>query len=252
MATIWLKQTENCRYEVRTAGNSVRLYSNGVFHSQWNAKKPVAGHLWDLLFFPICFYSDWSRLKSALVLGVGGGAVINLFQRFCSLQNIVAVDMDDHHFYVAEKFFGINQGESKVQCVCREAKAYAGQDTQQYQYVLEDLFIDENGTANAVRAIKADVQWLSILATRLVDDGILVMNFESVRQMRASLSAAAVKQAGFVSVAELSLPRYENAIAVLSKAELKREIFFRNMAMLESAGKFSFDKNEYHLRIRKL
>ncbi|VUD47867.1 Polyamine aminopropyltransferase [Thalassocella blandensis] len=262
MATIWFKQTEHCRYEVRTAGNSIRLYSNGVFHSQWNPKKPIAGHLWDLLFFPMCFHEDWAAVNNALILGVGGGAVINLLQKYCALEKIVAVDLDEQHFYVAEKFFKINEGVSNVLCVLRDAKNYVlmddataqglKQDAPRFQFILEDLFLNEAGTSNAVRAIKADVQWLQSLANRLSEDGILVMNFESARQLRAALSAKTLGEVGFVSVAELSLPRYENAIAVLSKAPLIKSVFQAQLANLEHAAKFSFQKNEYVLRFRKL
>ncbi len=40
MAVLWQKKTAGQHYEVRTAGNSRRLYKNGVCHSQFNPAIP--------------------------------------------------------------------------------------------------------------------------------------------------------------------------------------------------------------------
>ena len=37
MANLWQQTIDGNHYEVRTAGASVRLYRNGVNHSQWHA-----------------------------------------------------------------------------------------------------------------------------------------------------------------------------------------------------------------------
>ena len=55
MAIVWSKVVGDSQYEVRTAGQSIRLYKDGVFHSQWNARRPLAGGVWDLLFIPALF-----------------------------------------------------------------------------------------------------------------------------------------------------------------------------------------------------
>ena len=42
MAILWQQTIDGNHYEVRTAGGSVRLYRNGVNHSQWNPKRPLS------------------------------------------------------------------------------------------------------------------------------------------------------------------------------------------------------------------
>jgi len=105
MAIIWQKTINNCCYEVRRAGSSVRLYNNGIFHSQWNSQRPFAGDLWGLLFLPALLHCASPTLKEALVLGVGGGAVINLLNLYLDVALITGVDLDKQHLILAKKYF---------------------------------------------------------------------------------------------------------------------------------------------------
>ncbi len=75
MAIVWSKKVAETRYEVRSAGSPLRLYTDGVFHSQYNPEQLLTGHVWDLLMLPAFFYPK-NTIKRVLVLGVGGGAVV--------------------------------------------------------------------------------------------------------------------------------------------------------------------------------
>ena len=66
MAVIWSKTTKDTHFEVRRAGRSVRLYSNGVFHSQYNPANPISGTVWDLLLLP-AFFRPTGTIRRALV-----------------------------------------------------------------------------------------------------------------------------------------------------------------------------------------
>ena len=81
MSILWQKTAGQDRYEVRSAGRSLRLYRNGVLHTQYNPSRPIGGNLWDLLLDPAFFRSP-EAIRRVLVLGVGGGAVIRLLNRF--------------------------------------------------------------------------------------------------------------------------------------------------------------------------
>ncbi|MFC6979877.1 hypothetical protein ACFQH7_14350 [Microbulbifer taiwanensis] len=95
---------------MRSHGASVRLYSNGVFHSQWNPRDPLKGSLWELLLLP-AFFLPGRQVRSVLLLGVGGGALIRLLQQFVGPEKIVGVDLDATHLRIARKYFGV-QGRS--------------------------------------------------------------------------------------------------------------------------------------------
>ena len=89
---MWSKQTADNLYEVRSAGQSIRLYTNDVFHSQFNPRRTVDGSLWDLLSLPVLLLPPEPALK-VLVLGVGGGAVIRQLAVLLEHPDIVGVDL---------------------------------------------------------------------------------------------------------------------------------------------------------------
>ena len=55
MAILWQKKIKNTQYEVRSAGQTRRLYTDGVFHSQFNPNRAITGGVWDLLMLPTFF-----------------------------------------------------------------------------------------------------------------------------------------------------------------------------------------------------
>ena len=81
MSIVWEQVQGGTRYQVRRAGGSLRLYTNGVLHSQYNAARPLTGSVWDLLTVP-AFLLAPGAVQRVLVLGIGGGAVIQQLRRF--------------------------------------------------------------------------------------------------------------------------------------------------------------------------
>ncbi|QKQ25565.1 hypothetical protein [Candidatus Reidiella endopervernicosa] len=59
MALLWYRKEGESRYEVRSAGATRRLYTNGVFHSQYNPNRPISGSVWGLLMLPALYYPPW-------------------------------------------------------------------------------------------------------------------------------------------------------------------------------------------------
>ena len=171
MAVIWKKDINGIRYEVRTAGNTRRLYTNGVVHSQFNPLHPVTGSVWDLLLLPAFFYHQ-DVVKRVLVLGVGGGAVIRQLLHFLAPERIVGVDLDPVHLYVAKRFFGVNR--EKVQLIESDAaewmQRYRGTA---FDLIIDDVFRDSEG--EPFRAIGVTPQWVDALLKHLSADGAVVL-----------------------------------------------------------------------------
>ena len=71
MGLLWNYRQADTDYSVRHHGGSIRLYSNGVFHSQWNEARPFAGGIWDCLSLP-ALYREPAFTQRVLILGVGG------------------------------------------------------------------------------------------------------------------------------------------------------------------------------------
>lgn len=229
MAVVWEKIVRGKHYEVRTAGHSVRLYTDGVFHSQWNRQRPLAGHLWDLLFLPVFFHLSPDKIKDVLVLGVGGGTVINVFRHFFSACKVVGVDLDVTHLSIAKKYF-LEDFEN----ICLkniDAVKFVREDNSKYDVIVEDLFLGSSkDKRDAVRPVQVDEQWLKTMTLRLKTKGLLVINFESISQLKKSLSRSRLHACGFQALYALSSPRYENAIAACIKVDVSKQQFSSQLA----------------------
>ncbi|MCW8127966.1 methyltransferase domain-containing protein [Microbulbifer halophilus] len=220
MALIWQKRVGDNRYQVRSHGASVRLFSNGVFHSQWNPRDPLKGSLWELLLLP-AFFLPPGQIRSVLLLGVGGGALIRLLQRYVSPQRIVGVDLDPVHLDVARRFFGVRDAE----LVCADARDYvaaelSGKKPGSFDLVIDDLFGHTDGEAE--RAVAADPEWARSLSRLLRDRGLLVSNFGSRRELLASGWRRPAIRADFPRSWTADLPTYENCVLATSRQPLFR------------------------------
>lgn len=214
MAILWHKQDGATRYEVRSAGNSRRLYTNGVFHSQYNPSSPVTGNVWDLLMLPAFFHPR--QVKRVLVLGVGGGAVIRQLNHFLKPELIVGVELNPVHLEVADEFFGVSA--ENVELHQGDALVWVRQHRdKKFDLIIDDIFSDEDGDPQ--RAVAADAPWMRQLLKRLTPDGTLVVNFGSQSELKECgwFSDAAV-QRNFPAAYGLTTPLYENAIGAFLRS----------------------------------
>lgn len=209
MTVIWTKTVNDRRFEVRRAGRSVRLYTNGVFHSQYNPANPITATVWSLLVLP-AFFRPPGTIERALVLGVGGGAVIRLLDQCVRPKKIIGIELDPIHLYVARRFFGVTVNRALL--VEADAVAwlhrYRGP---KFDLIVDDLFGEKEG--EPVRTVETNRRWLEMLSQNLVDDGVLVMNFVSTQTLRESARTLhETMPSRFGSAFRLSLPGYENAV----------------------------------------
>ena len=248
MAIVWHKTINNTRYEVRRAGHSIRLYTDGVFHSQYNPRRPITGSIWDLLLLPVFFYPPHS-ISRILVLGVGGGAVLRQLDYFLAPKFILGVELNAVHIDIARRFFGLAQGEPHKNAKISIQKADAVQWLKKYKgakfdMIIDDLFGEENG--EPVRAIDADSNWFKLLTKHLSPEGLLVMNFVSRGQARqSSFFTDQSIQKRFKSAFLFSSSQYENAITAFMKIESSRRIFHSH---LESHPELDTRKKTCRLR----
>jgi spermidine synthase len=226
VALIWYRQEGETRYEVRSAGRTRRLYTNGVFHSQYNPGNPVTGSVWDLLLLPAFFAPE--RVRRVLVLGVGGGAVIRQLNHFLSPDLIVGVELNPVHLEVAREHFHV-EAENVV---LHQADAllwlrqYRGE---KFDLIIDDLFSDNDGDPQ--RVVPADGRWMKQLLKRLSPQGTLVINFGSPEELRtcAWFGDPAVR-GKFPSAFRLTTPLYENAIGAFLRTPVETASLRYNLA----------------------
>jgi spermidine synthase len=246
MSIVWQHcEGESC-YQVRRAGGSLRLYTNGVLHSQYNAQRPLTGSVWDLLLLPAFFYAP-GAIRRVLVLGVGGGAVIRQLRHFVQPRQIIGVDLSGIHLTIAERFFGVTGPD--VQLVRADAarwlRDYAGEP---FDMIIDDLFADTDG--EPVRAVAAHRQWASLLLDHLAADGVVVSNFPGRADLRYSAwlqdrRVRAVLRAAF----ELGNARNHNAVGVfLRRPATTRQLRRRLVAHPELDPRRKRSPLQYRIR----
>ncbi|MGD8566825.1 MAG: hypothetical protein PVJ39_01880 [Gammaproteobacteria bacterium] len=226
MSIVWQRRVGGTRYEVRMAGRTRRLYTNGVFHSQFNPDNPVSGSIWDLLMIPAFFYPR-GKIKRILVLGVGGGAVMQQFQHFLQPEHITGVELNPYHLYVARRFFYVKQ--KNVDLHYADAVQWIKEyDGEKYDLIVDDLFGEQDG--EPVRAVEADAKWFRKLNKLLKRDGLLITNFVSSRQLRACAYFTDDKiHKQFKACFQFTAPNYENAIGAFLKKESNQRTLRQNL-----------------------
>ncbi len=171
MAVLWTYNDGTNHYEVRSAGASIRLYRNGVNHSQWNRGRPLAGSVWDLLTLP-ALHRPPGELSDGLVLGFGAGAAGRQLLDLAGFSRLVGVELDPVHLSVADGFFDCTEGCELVAADAVEwVEASPGEA---YDYVVDDLYAEEEGVPE--RFAPLDAAWCEGLLRLLRPGGILVLN----------------------------------------------------------------------------
>ena len=243
MAILWQKTIKDARYEVRTAGQTRRLYTDGVFHSQYNPEHVVTGGVWDILMLPALFYPK-DTIQRVLVLGVGGGAVIQLLQHYIKPAEIIGVELNPVHIMLAKRYFGItNKLARLVQAdAIKWLENYSGPP---FDMIIEDLFGEQDG--EPVRAVKANKLWIEKLNSHLSPEGVLVMNFIGRNDLKNCAAVSYKKTSGlFVSSFQFTLTHYVNAVGAFLKKTATSQMLRKNINEIDGLNKNK--KLDFHIR----
>lgn len=243
MAILWQKNIKGTQYEVRTAGHTRRLYTDGVFHSQFNPEHAVTGGVWDVLMLPSFFYPAES-IQRVLVLGVGGGAVIHQLQRYIKPAEIIGVELNPVHIMLAKKHFGITNKLAKLiqSDAVKWLDDYSGPP---FDMIIDDLFGEQDG--EPVRAVKANKAWFEKLNSHLSPEGVLVMNFISSNDLKNCAAISYKKiSALFQSSFQFTLTHYVNAIGAFLKIPATSKMLRKQINEIDELKKSK--KLDFHIR----
>lgn len=209
MALLWEKRAGGVCYQVRTAGNTVRLYTNGVLHTQYNPTRLLTGSVWDLLLLGALFVPR-ERMRRVLLLGVGGGAIIHQLRQVFPAVQVTGIELNPVHIAIARRFFGVRG--TQVEMVCENAITWLTMyDGEPFDLIIDDLFGERDGVP--CRAVAADADWFGLLATHLAADGVLVTNFADRREVRAcAWQHSRGLRRRFPAAISLATPHCENRV----------------------------------------
>ncbi len=217
MAILWQKRVDNTLYEVRSAGKTRRLYTNGVLHSQYNPSQVITGSVWDLLLLPaLCVPEE--NIKRVLVLGVGGGAVLHQLSCLLSPDILIGIELSEEHIFVAEQYFSLTQPHIVLHRADAVSwlKAYQGPP---FDLIIDDLYGHDGG--EPVRAVPLTEAWVNTMLSNLSDDGVLVTNTVSPEELdTSSLVARGEMEKHFTSAFRFATPLCHNAVGAFFKQEV--------------------------------
>lgn len=217
MSIVWEITENGTLYSVRQAGGSVRLYSNRVFHSQWNPDRPIAGAVWDCLSLPVLFRNQ-AQLHHGALLGVGGGAVLRQLEALRQFESFVGVELDDVHIDIAHDWFGVTEEHANL--VHDDAVGWLWRyEGEPFDLLIDDLFgHDEH---EPLRAQMLTQEWVGRLAELTTESGLLVVNCID----RAELNRARphFRASGFEHGVSFSQAQYDNHIGVFSRTALDQK-----------------------------
>ena len=248
MAVIWQKRINDKNYEVRAAGETRRLYTNGVFHSQYNPTRQLTGNVWDLLSLP-SFFLQPDNVRRILVLGVGGGAIIRQLLGWYPESQIVGIELDKTHIQISKRFFGLkNKHINLIEANAIEwLKAYRGLA---FDIIIDDLFGELNGEPE--RVVEASTSWLTYLSKNLTAQGLLIMNFTESKDFRSnSVFHDKVLQQKYKQVYKFTTPLYENNIAVMLQKPCKTNQW-RKRILEKSELAYEYLQHQDKIRVRKI
>jgi spermidine synthase len=223
MAIIWQETYDGTHYQVRTAGKTIRLYTDKVLHSQYNPHKKLTGSVWDLLFIPALCLTKKKSLR-VLVLGVGGGAVIHMMDDFFDCESITGIEMNATHIEISKKYFSLNS--KKIKLIESNAISWVerytsrSENNEKFDIIIDDLFYEEEG--EPIKVAAPDATWFYHLYSLLKPKGIIIMNFVD---RHCAMSAAPIHDDKVAKLLpyglHLTTPYYENHVLAFSSENLQ-------------------------------
>jgi spermidine synthase len=159
------------------------------------------------------------RPGKMLLLGLGGGAIVNDFIR--DSWKVEAVEIDPVLIDVAQKFFNLNPDRCEIHEM--DGRQFLLQKAQQYDFIVHNACLSPGNPSH----LMISTEMFELLSSRLAKDGILAINVEAVGWDAALIKSIAMTlRQNFLTVLALPTSEPPNAVGsiVLLAANRKLEI----------------------------
>lgn len=138
--------------------------------SAYAPHQPPTGTVFDWYLAAPFFSGNFTlSLKRLLVLGLGGGAAVKLYNRIYQVGHITGVEIDPLIIDVARKYFGLNDANLTV--VNDEAWHYVQTAKEKFEVILLDVFRE-----NVFAGSCASLSFLAGVKDHLLPNGVLLVN----------------------------------------------------------------------------
>jgi len=192
----------------------------GTFNSRWDYPKYVRS---------IC--SIFPEKSDALILGVGGGAIANIFQNNLGF-NVDAVELDERVAQVARQYFALS---NNVNVIVDDARHYLEETQKKYDLILFDVYRGEIPAPHVFT-----LESLAKTKSLLKENGLIVVNFPGFLESRPGQAARSIYKTLLAAGLEtriLPTPGPEANRNILFVASRKKQDFRSLRVPLSQNGK---------------
>jgi hypothetical protein len=183
----------------------------GVLASQWNPRRALTGGYWDALgTAPLLARGP---CRSALVLGLGAGAVVQALRRFVRPARIVGVEADPSVLRAGSAAFRLRGPDLRV--VVGDARRVVEAGTRRFDLVVDDVY--EMVARRADRPAGVGARWFAALARRVAPGGVLAVNFVDPAAFRAARPGLFGALRGFSGAFRFDFDRWHNVVVAATR-----------------------------------
>ncbi len=177
-----------------------------VLFSLWATKTQQPGKTVDVQYY--C--SKLPEKSNALILGLGGGAVANIFQNSLGF-NVDAVELDERIAEVARQYFPLSD---RVNVIVDDARHYLEETQKKYDVILFDVYRGEAPPPHVFT-----LESLTKTKSLLKEDGLIIVNFNGFWEGKTGQAARSIYKT-------LLAAGLETRILPTPGAEAERNILF--------------------------
>jgi spermidine synthase len=186
---------------------------------------------WDYASYVSSICSKLPEKSNALMLGLGGGAVANIFQNTLGF-NVDAVELDERIAEVARQYFPLS---NKVNVVVDDARHYLEESQKKYDVILFDVYRGEAPPPHVFT-----LESLTKTKSLLKEDGLIIVNFNGFWEGKTGQAARSIYKtllAAGLETRMLPTPGAETNRNILFVASMKPQDFHTVRSPLLLHGK---------------
>ena len=165
---------------------------------------------WDYAYYVSSSCSKLPEKSNALILGLGGGTVANIFQNTLGF-NVDAVELDERIAEVARQYFPLS---NKVNVVVDDARHYLEETQKKYDVILFDVYRGEAPPPHVFT-----LESLTKTKSLLREEGLIIVNFNGFWEGKTGQAARSIYKT-------LLAAGLETRILPTPGAEANRNILF--------------------------
>ncbi len=157
--------------KVTRKGNRVNLYTGDNFlQSPLNLRKVPVGAVYDWYLVAPWFAGNFTgQINSLLILGLGAGVQVKLYNKTYQVKDIVGVEIDPLIADLGKKYFGLD--DHNLQIIIDDASHYIKNVTARFDVIILDAY-----KGNKYDVTSGSREMLRDIVHKLTSRGVLVIN----------------------------------------------------------------------------